>query len=199
MEKLQSYDPKEAKKRALARLKVVEKDVETLSKTINTLKLIRGIRPDMPFDKLIGDPFSLMSALEIKKHGLDTIIAKVDGLPEPELPMYFKQPSKVSFKDTHEEKTQLTPRKLSLSMKQEEEELRSPIMTIIYGTPHQAQYLTPISPGVENEYRDSLSQENGLKRCYAKVMYDFEGAQNTQEMSVACGDVIEVIETSDDG
>jgi hypothetical protein len=36
-------------------------------------------------------------------------------------------------------------------------------------------------------------------RIFAKVIYDFEGAQNTQEMSVLEGDLVEIVEKSEDG
>lgn len=171
-------------------MKVVEKDIETLSKAITSLKLIKGMKPDMVVEKLMEDPFTLMSDLEIKKHGLDTIIAKVDGLPLPEYPI---------SKMDHNEEISSNPRKLSLSIKQDEDELRSPIMTIVYGGPQQGrQFLTPISPEVDNTSLMAVNKHD-LTRCFAKVMYDFEGAQNTQEMSVVCGDVIEVLEQSDDG
>jgi hypothetical protein len=35
--------------------------------------------------------------------------------------------------------------------------------------------------------------------CAARVKYDFEAARNSQEMSVKVGDLIEIMEKSEDG
>lgn len=168
-------------------MKSIEKELDGLSKTLSTLWLIKGLKSDVISEKTVSEAQTLKSNFELKKHGLDTIIATSDGLPPPKLSISLPRSPMSSIKSPPEN----IPKKLSLTMKNDEDELRSPVMSIIDGLSQQAP---------KEDARDSLIPSPKYEtRCFAKVIYDFEGAQNTQEMSVESGNVIEVVEMSDDG
>ena len=197
IEKLLAFDAKEARKRALAKLKLLERDVEALSKTMLTMKIIKeSVSPDkMISAKTVSETGVLADTFAIKKHVLDSIIAKSDNMPPPQLPLYLSKAPKLDAKSIE-----------SVSKKNVDKDITSPFMSIMDVSPLFDDTTEDFKFGVKsNGSVDSLiptqkaSKKKYDSRIFAKVIYDFEGAQNTQEMSVLEGDLVEIVEKSEDG
>jgi hypothetical protein len=257
-------------------LKIIEKDIDVLSKTNAALKLIKGFSNQLISERAISDTDSLLNVAQLNRHRLETIMARLDnGAPltspfspggsmssafgttksafgfgttksasgfgstnspvlgsikssgfgstkspglettnspvlgstkspvlgstkspglettkSPGLETQYPSPSpNTSFQSIYSDRLKITtnPDKLR-------DEIRSPVLSVVYDS-H--------SPTQEINSRDSL-MPNGERLkydslCAARVKYDFEAARNSQEMSVKVGDLIEIMEKSEDG
>jgi hypothetical protein len=69
-------------------LKIIEKDIDVLSKTNAALKLLNRINNKLISERAISEADTLLSTAELKKYHLETIISKSDKNIPPVSPLY---------------------------------------------------------------------------------------------------------------
>jgi hypothetical protein len=252
-------DAKEARKRALGKLKKLERDIDTYSKTIDSLHLLKGVKPLQTADKAISDITILLNEAKFRKYSLETIIAKADNAPPPEVSDSIRSRRSSVSSGPYAAQDNLPPfAQDSLSKKNfftspvspairdnlSEDFFSSPIVPSHDSPSKKSLFTSPVSPAIRDNIfstpvppppqenlanTDSLIKEHRYSkrvssllseygsipagkntdslmtaasensRSFARVIYAFKGDENTQEISVEEGEVIEIVEKSDDG
>lgn len=76
-------DAKEAKRRATTKLKKLEKDIDALTKAIESLQLLKGLTRLLMTEKAIAEADNCRGDTWLKKITLHTIIAKAEDCLAP--------------------------------------------------------------------------------------------------------------------
>ncbi|KAH6570067.1 hypothetical protein BASA60_007938, partial [Batrachochytrium salamandrivorans] len=199
-----SLPAKQGRKKAVDRVKVHEKeiaDVEKKRQGVHRLFLAYKEKPTSGSDtKIIDDLVCQKTLLEkridtlmLKKYKLLTYISTIDGVSPPELPIpardrvittsplsmaSISSPSDRDLTGRSPLENSVSPSKISI-----QSPLSVPIM------PSQPSLGTPVSGKFLGG--PSIGQ--------VTVMFEFEAAAGSQEMSIKAGQVLDVIEKQDDG
>ena len=198
MEKLLAYDPKESRKRATNKIKVFEKDIETIKKSMEIMEIMKSYSDETNLiSNNILETRTVLERLEEKVSRLNTIIRISNGSMPPES-LTSLQPSNIASVSKLSEFSESVER-FSIAG---DESKRSPIISIIDKYPIDSQPAINIdipSYRLNSDLDTHLPDRSPDSRFFAKVLYDFEAAPDSQEMTVKCDQILEIIEKFDDG
>ena len=145
-----------------------------------------------------------LETLYLKKHRVQVFLAECDGTAPPELPSELKGKSLNSPITPFYERNVDSVPKLSMSNEvvnhtssaSSPTKSSSPVVSE-GSSSHWAAEEKNVAPALPS--RKPTNTSRVTIKCSAKVIYDFEAAPNSQEMSVKTGDILDVIEQQEDG
>jgi hypothetical protein len=140
----------------------------------------------------------------LKKHRVQVFLAECDGTAPPELPSDLKGKSLNSPMTPFTERELESVPKLATSngsMNQTTSassptKSTSPIVSE-GSSSHWATEEKLVAPALPS--RKPTNTSLVTIKCSAKVLYDFEAAPNSQEMSCTAGDILDIVEQQEDG
>ncbi|KAJ3305546.1 Formin-binding protein 1-like [Kappamyces sp. JEL0829] len=218
LEYLSSLPAKQGKKRALEKLKIIEKEIIELGKhkqSIDMLQLEFAKFPnaDHALEELAEHTDQLKAKLDtlfVKKHSYDVYLAQLDDKPTPQSPALFQ-----SQKTTDN----AVANAVDLLAKSPADSACSPSSPPNHhqqdsqgtGSAHHSSVSKDPQPPSKTQSETKIgalpaigSDPTELSALFDKgeevvVLYDFEAAENSDEISILAGEKVEVVCVRDDG
>ncbi|RKO93298.1 hypothetical protein BDK51DRAFT_34406, partial [Blyttiomyces helicus] len=194
-----SMPAKQGRKKAMERIKTLDKDLVEIEKKRNGLDTLGAVYKDKPQlsqdPKVAQDLREQREALDkrsetliLKKHKLMCYIANIDGTPPPDTPACLVGKPLTSpitpFSDTGNEED--SPAAASFESHNEEAE-----------SEEQSSSAPPPPPPPPGRGAPHDEGETILGR--AKALFDFEATPNSQELTIKAGDELDILEKQEDG
>ncbi|KAJ3268403.1 proline-serine-threonine phosphatase interacting protein, partial [Borealophlyctis nickersoniae] len=186
--------PKQGRKKAVERLKQLDKELAEVDKKRTGVETFMGVYKDKPQDPTIQHDLTTQhdalrkrtDSLMFKKHKLSVYISSIDGTAAPPDPTYLTSFSSASSSPLGggvvESPTVMSDTSsVSAASPGSVKSAASPAVTVGGGS-------GSVGGG---------GPRGGVEK--ARVIYDFEAAPDSQEVSVGAGDVVEVVERQEDG
>jgi hypothetical protein len=189
-EQIIAMSGKVGRKKAMEKVKSLDKEIVEVEKQRQGIESLIGAYRDMPNGKdahqdlLVqrGDTELKLNTLLMKKHRLNCYIAQVDNKTIPEPPALFGQ----GLSDS--------PTSYASGSRPEAQEntgvTGSSKATIDFNLPHSR-----LSSNIGGF--SSLNSDSKIEKFI--VMYDFEAASESQELTMKIGEILEVVLNQEDG
>ncbi|KAJ1569095.1 hypothetical protein HK405_009966 [Cladochytrium tenue] len=207
--------PKKARRAAAERVKALEKDQVDLEKKKQAVELLLSAYQQKPtkeqrnLDELVNQSGALAIRLDnigLRRHRLLSFISSIDKQPAPELPAHLIGKS-IQALPTYAAAVPQSASPLSAGVQPpldtgsaedvsslvaspiaSNESLSSPVIKKVNG-----------SLSMVGESTGAWTSESTKAGSRVRMLYDFEAAPGSQELSVSAGDILEVLERQDDG